>query len=209
MPFLVAPLIHKIGLYYTAIFLSSLLSFGQFLTCLGISFKSFHSALLGRFLLGMGESVVITQPSILSKFLDKSKLAQSFGFILCVCKMMRVFNDNIEPILFEHTESISLCFWFSFSVSLFAVGAAILLYKIESLTRKPSNEAENVKSNMTLQTLKTSIRLGRNFWLVLLATSGVYTAIYSFYINLSSFFQSNYRFSNIDAGHIIVSVKLL
>lgn len=136
MPFLVAPLIHKVGLYDTAIFLSSLLSFGQFLTCLAIYFKSFHSALVGRFLLGMGESVVITQPSILSKFIDKSKLAQSFGFILCVCKMIRVFNDNVEPILYEHTESISICFWFSFLFSLFAVGAAVLLSKIASSSKK-------------------------------------------------------------------------
>ena len=90
----------------------------------------FWGALAGRLLLGMGESVVITQPCLLAQWLPSERFASAFGLILCVCKLLRVVNDNLEPFLFVRTGSLAICFWFATGVALFAVACALVLARL-------------------------------------------------------------------------------
>ena len=130
MPFLVGPLIQRVGLAQAAVTLAGLVAVGQLLTSLAVQFGMFWGALAGRLLLGMGESVVITQPCLLAQWLPSERFASAFGLILCVCKLLRVVNDNLEPFLFVRTGSLAICFWFATGVALFAVACALVLARL-------------------------------------------------------------------------------
>lgn len=53
-----------------------------------------------------------------------------FGLLLFLVKLVRAANDNIAPIFFNVTQSLSAYFWVGFGMSLFSLANAYFLTNI-------------------------------------------------------------------------------
>jgi len=100
LPFISGILITKYGTRQMYNILSVLLITGQTIFALGCQYNSMYTMLIGRIVFGFGgESINITQQTMVIKWFYNNELALPLGVALSASRLGNVLNDVLSPLI--------------------------------------------------------------------------------------------------------------
>jgi len=179
-------------------------SIGQLLFTLGLQFQIYALLLYGRLVFGFSDCVTVFQQTILCYWFDAKSLPMVFGIMLFLLKSIRAINDNIAPIFFNTFQALSPYFWIGFVISLASLISIYYLIEIHELIFDPSmkQEVEEDPEQKGKRSWNIFKGLPLEYYQICFICFLGYASIYSFYPNMSSFFQLRFGFTNQQAGLI-------
>lgn len=112
MPFFGGYLVDRVGVRFSLLLYSSLITVGQIIFTLGLMTKSWPIIFLGRLVFGFGgESFTVANSALLSDWFKGRELAFAFGVNLAISKLGSVINNILSPILADRVDII-FALWF-------------------------------------------------------------------------------------------------
>lgn len=186
------------GVHTMLIIFSCLVTIGQLIFFLGVSFESFYLALAGRGIFGCGGEVLeLAQTIIVIKWFTGKELSMTFGLTSMFALLGSVANDNIEPTIAEHY-GLNTALFISFIVCAFSLLVTLIVIRIDKTL---------VLSNYASESSRFSLRYLRSldlvFFLLMANTICMGCSIYCFSYVASGFLQDRFGFSAVVAGSIM------
>ena len=186
------------GVHSVLLFFSILISFGQFLFYLGVSFKSFFLSLLGRGIFGCGGEVLeLAQTIILIKWFTGKELSMTFGLTSMFSLLGSVANDNLEPLISEHF-GLGTALFVSLVLCLGSLLGTMFVINIdksrELLTHAPIGSGFRLRDLWGLDSV---------FLLLMANVVCMGSSIYCFSYIASGFLQDRFGYSAIEAGSLM------
>lgn len=83
------------------IFFSTSCAVGQGLMVIGLINKSHTLCLIGRFFVGLSDTMTILQRIILCIWFQPNMLPMALGIMLFLTKVVRAINDNLASIIYN------------------------------------------------------------------------------------------------------------
>ena len=197
-PILGGLLVDSFGVRTVLFICSIFIILGQTLFMLGVIYKSFTTALIGRFIFGCGgENLDLAQSIIVLRWFSGKELSMAFGLNSMTSLIGSVLNDNIEPIVVEafglgHGLMIGLIICvLSFICTILAL----------NLDKKRDNSIKDLQTE-TFQ-LKDLSKFNFMFALLLINTICMDCSIYCFSYIASGFLQDRFGYSAVEAGSLM------
>ena len=70
---------------------------------IGLQDQDHILCILGRFMIGLSDSLSIFQQSLMCMWFPASQLPFAFGIMICIMKIVRTANDNLASMFYEAT----------------------------------------------------------------------------------------------------------
>jgi len=116
-------------------------TFGQMLFAIGLNDKDHFLCLLGRFFIGISDSLWIFQQTLMCIWFPASELPFAFGIVLFMVKIVRTTNDNVASMFYEamagdleegevSAASLISYQWIGFAICIFSTLCSLLLTQI-------------------------------------------------------------------------------
>ena len=137
-PLILAVMMDKLALRPMLLTLSLLCAIGQMFFAIGLNDRDHWLCMLGRFLIGVSDSLSIFQQSLMCIWFTASQLPFAFGCLLFMQKIVRTSNDNVASMFYEATageledgqvsgSSLVMYSWIGFAVCVLSVLCSLLL----------------------------------------------------------------------------------
>lgn len=108
------------------------------LFAIGLTDKDHYLCVVGRFFIGLSDSLTIFQQSLMCVWFPASQLPFAFGLMLFQVKIVRTINDNVASMFYEATagnlaegevsvSSLVTYQYIGFAVCIFSTLCALLL----------------------------------------------------------------------------------
>ncbi|KAF4653315.1 hypothetical protein FOL47_010596 [Perkinsus chesapeaki] len=193
-----------IGIRLMLIILAVLLFIGQLLQCMGSYYFSMNLMLLGRVVYGLGgESMNVAQTTLLASWFRGHEIAFALGLNLSIARFGSVLNDVLSP-------PIELRYGVTgaFIGGLIGVTSAVILTLALCHFAKytdAADEREGEANESIMESLRSSLSLPVEFWLVCLSCLLAYAVILPFNNIAAAFFvEIWYPSMDKDRAHIRV-----
>jgi len=183
-------LIDYIGIRFSIILFSTLLTAGQAIFAIGCSAGNYPIAILGRFVFGLGgESLNVGQSTVVVNWFRGQELAMALGANVGVSRIGSVLNDFTEPQMYEATGSIDFGLWVGFGICVGALICGIVLVSLD----KRADILMGIKGKATLDPservkLSDVKYFDRLYWLITINCCVVYICVLTFNNIASGFF---------------------
>ena len=150
-PLVLAVMMDKLSLKPLLLTLSFTCAIGQMFYAIGLNDKDQMLCILGRFFIGISDSLSIFQQSLMCIWFTAGQLPFAFGCLLFMQKIVRTSNDNVASMFYEATageleegeisaNSLVMYAWIGFAVCVFSVLCSLLLGEIhESVIDSETN----------------------------------------------------------------------
>ena len=102
-PLILAVIMDRLSLRPLLLALSLSCAIGQMFFAIGLSDKDHMLCVLGRFLVGISDTLSIFQQSLMCIWFPASELPFAFGILLFMQKIVRTSNDNMASMFYEAT----------------------------------------------------------------------------------------------------------
>lgn len=186
------------GVRLGAIIFCSLCAAGMFVFALGVAVKSYWTALVGRFIFGLGgECLSVSQSTYTAKWFKGKELALAFGIGLSFSRVGSAVNLNVMPYLTKHW-SLPIAIWIGVFVCLISFFFALFLAFMDWQGTKYQNEHGTTPANQSSEE-KISLTDVKDFplsmWLLVFICVAFYIGVFVFVQNGSTFFQTKWGFS--------------
>lgn len=136
MPMFAGLFLDKVGLRIGFILFSSILTVGWLITTIGVSVKSFPLMLIGTLIFGTGESTVVAQHSILTRWFRD----QGFGFVmglnLSISKLGGGLCAFLSPKIVNQTGEIKSAYLMGFLVLMLSMTSNLLMVILDKKADK-------------------------------------------------------------------------
>jgi len=178
---------------------------------IGASAHIFNLILFGRLLEGAGYEVAIALIDVFVCVWCPKRLAFSMAIRHCFCQAGFLLPSMALPILYNLKQSVQLCFWVSTVILTVCFGMVCLLIMMDSMLEKlyemenPDQEnSVSSKGNLLIDTMKNSLFLPTNVWIIILIGSILNGLNQSFTVFLSACVQRLFYYTNQEGGVVIV-----
>lgn len=190
------------GVRLGALIFCGLVLLGHCVFSLGVQFKSFPLAVIGRFIFGLGgESLTVAQNTYTIRWFDGDRLALAFGIVVAFSRVGTAVNFGVSPVLADEDNGVPLTVWFGagmcFLSFLFCCFAAYLdkwgetqveIQRQEHLASVSAEERDYIaRLDAVNEPVNDDISFRRikdipfNAWLLYLVCMFFYMAILNFY----------------------------
>ena len=140
-------LVDAIGVRIGIFIFSLLITLGQAIFAFGVSIESYPLALIGRGVFGLGgESQNVAQSSIVSSWFAGKDISMALGMNVSIARLGSVFNDILEPFLYDETGSVVFGLWVGGLLCIASLIAGIFLGMID----KKRDQKLGIKEKKTL-----------------------------------------------------------
>ena len=140
-PLILAFAMDKLTLRPLLLSLSLCCAIGQMFFAIGLADKDHILCVLGRFLIGISDTLSIFQQSLMCVWFPASQLPLAFGLLLFMQKMVRTTNDNVASMFYEATagdledgeisvNSLVMYQWIGFTVCVLSTLCSLLLAEL-------------------------------------------------------------------------------
>jgi hypothetical protein len=134
---------------------------------------------------------------------ESSTLPFVFGILLFLVKMVRAINDNVAPMFYNATHSITSYFFLGLIVTIASLWCAHYLSDLhESIIERAQEkerkfESDNQqKSDKRVKIFDQFKNLPYDYYYISVIYLFGFSAIHAFYPNMSYFFQVRFGFNN-------------
>ncbi|TMW56666.1 hypothetical protein Poli38472_006676 [Pythium oligandrum] len=184
LPFFGGVLVDRFGARVMLVVFSVAILVGQVVFAAGCSFSSFNAMLFGRVLFGFGgESLGVAQGTLVAAWFKNSELALALGINLSVARLGSVINNEVSPVVAEHT-SVSSALWFGVFMCVVSFAAVLFLIPIDKRASRTEPREQNTNADADADAQGISFRDFRRFrpafWLLALSCLVVYGCVIPF-----------------------------
>eukprot|EP00397_Hematodinium_sp_SG-2012_P021976 GEMP01022737.1.p1 GENE.GEMP01022737.1~~GEMP01022737.1.p1 ORF type:complete len:448 (+),score=72.65 GEMP01022737.1:172-1515(+) len=208
MPNIVLPLVFgffmdRTGIRLSIILLSTFVLCGALLVAFGMHMESFGWMLFGRFVLGFGgESLQVAQAALLYQMFRGEEVALALGANLSIARAGSVLNDVLSPYLGDRFGLLTAMWFGAFMVSL-SFCANILSVSFDK-TESPAQHGTEESSSLI-----PSFHFSKQFWILAVYTTCIYSAILPFNNIAVEFFVDVRGESHQAAGNALAVLFLI
>jgi len=201
LPFFGGVFIDRIGARSGFVLFSFLLVIGQTLFAIGGAKQEYWLMILGRLVFGFGgESLSVTQSTLISEWFRGKELAFAMGLNISVSRLGSVMNNGVLPALYDSTNSLAVPFFVGAGICLISWFCTVGMFFLDRHADRTdlAMNIEKVKQDpVRCRDIKT-FKLA--FWLLTVNCLFVYMAVFPFNNIANNFFQENYHFSKSTAA---------
>lgn len=213
LPLLGGFLIDRLGIRFGIILFSFLIIVGQFLVMLGGILTSYWILILGRVIFGLGgESLGVTQSTLVAKWFGDKELAFALGLNIAVSRLGSTVNTAITPRIFDATNGYFVPFLVGLIICCFSFCAGLMLCwmdheadRREGKLKGGANEADET-DQIKLEDLKN---FNWTFWLLGINCMLIYGAFFSFTGNANDLLNKMFDVPNNTAGLYLMIIYLI
>ena len=165
LPLLAGTWMESYGLRKSLIVLSVLVCLGQAFFAQGITQRSFHLTLIGRFLFGLGgECLAVAQARLVTEWFVGRELALALGMNLSVARVGTIVNNISSAWIYERW-GIRTAVWVGFAMCVVSMLCSLCTIILTSCARDTLKQRH---TNHPEDFLSKSSMIRRPFWLLLL-----------------------------------------
>lgn len=205
-------LIDRLGIRVGVVIFSFLLIIGQFFVMLGGIMTKYWLLILGRVIFGLGgESLSVTQSTLVAKWFADRDLAFALGLNIAISRLGSTVNTALTPQFYDATDGYFLPFFVGLILCClsFIAGLGLCWMDRESDRREGKlkgganepDESEQIK----LSDLKN---FNLTFWLLAVNCMLIYGAFFSFTGNANDLLHKMFGVSNSSAGLYLMIIYL-
>ena len=206
-------LIDRMGIRIGVILFSFLLIIGQFFFMLGGIMKSYGLLILGRVIFGLGgESLSVTQSTLVAKWFGDKELAFALGLNIAVSRLGSTVNTALTPRLYDGSGGFFLPLFVGLILCCvsFVSGLGLCWMDREADRREGklkggANEPDE-SDQIKFSDLKN---FNSTFWLLTLNCMLIYGAFFSFTGNANDLLNAMFGVSNNTAGLYLMIIYLI
>lgn len=182
---------------------------GQGIFALSITLRNYPMAIVGRALFGIGaESLELAQTIILVNWFTGRELSMSIGLGNSISFLGLMMNQNLQPIIAEHT-SVSFAIWVGFFLCTIFFFTSIFVVKLDK--KKDNLLYDNGKTEQTgtkNEKFKFSDikKLTTIYWLIIFNYLSTASVVYCFSNITSGYFQIRFGYDFVKSGNIMSAV---
>jgi len=169
--------------------------------CLGIEFKLYYLALVGRFVFGLGgESLTVAQNTYTARWFTGRQLALAFGLVLSFSRIGSSVNFVVTPYLTDL--GVPTAIWFGGATCVFSFMACVILAVLDYGGRSLVKEVKNDE----MISWKHILRFPLAAWLIFLITVAFYIGILTFYAVASDIMQNTGKHFPAKTATLFISI---
>jgi len=170
--------------------------------CLGIQFKLYYLALVGRFVFGLGgESLTVAQNTYTARWFDGKQLALAFGLVLSFSRIGSSVNFAVTPFLTR--VGVPVAIWFGGATCVFSFGACAILASLDWYGRK---KVIKVQADEEVVSWRHILRFPVSSWIIYGICVFFYIGVLTFYTVASDIMQHTGRRFSEDTATLFISI---
>lgn len=190
------------GVRWGSIIFCGFILLGEMMFCLGIQFKLYYLALVGRFVFGLGgESLTVAQNTYTARWFDGKQLALAFGLVLSFSRIGSAVNFAVTPFLTRI--GVPVAIWFGGATCVFSFVACVWL---ASLDWYGKGKVKKVQASDEAISFKHILRFPLSTWIIYGVCVFFYIGILTFYTVASDIMQHTGRKYSEDTATLFTSI---
>lgn len=175
---------------------------GEVMFCLGIQFKLYYLALVGRFVFGLGgESLTVAQNTYTARWFDGKQLALAFGLVLSFSRIGSSVNFAVTPFLTKI--GVPVAIWFGGATCIFSFGACIILASLDWFGR---HKVKKVQASDEAISWRHILNFPLSTWIIYGICVFFYIGVLTFYTVASDIMQHTGRKFSEDTATLFISI---
>eukprot|EP01087_Luapelamoeba_hula_P018051 TRINITY_DN575_c0_g1_i1.p1 TRINITY_DN575_c0_g1~~TRINITY_DN575_c0_g1_i1.p1 ORF type:complete len:479 (-),score=42.01 TRINITY_DN575_c0_g1_i1:55-1491(-) len=172
------------GVRWGSILFCGFILLGELMFSVGVQFKLYYLALVGRFVFGLGgESLTVAQNTYTARWFNGKQLALAFGLVLSFSRIGSSVNFAVTPFL--AAISVPTAIWFGACTCVFSFGACVCLALLDWHGRKRVKEVSTDEDI----SFKHILRFPLATWIVYGICVFFYIGVLTFYTVASDIMQ--------------------
>jgi len=176
---------------------------GEIMFCLGIQFKLYYLALVGRFVFGLGgESLTVAQNTYTARWFEGKQLALAFGLVLSFSRIGSSVNFVVTPMLTDM--GVPAAIWFGGGTCIFSFIACLALAGLDWNGRNLSC-VKQVQSEEPVS-FKHVLRFPLSAWIIFLICVFFYIGVLTFYTVASDIMQHTGQEFSPNTASLFISI---
>jgi MFS family permease len=175
---------------------------GEMMFCLGIQFKIYYLALVGRFVFGLGgESLTVAQNTYTARWFDGKQLALAFGLVLSFSRIGSSVNFAVTPYLTRL--GVPVAIWFGGATCVFSFAACVVLASLDWYGKA---KVKKVQASEETISFRHILRFPFSTWIIYGICVFFYIGVLTFYTVASDIMQhTGHQFSE-DTATLFISI---
>ena len=152
--------------------------------------------MIGRFVFGLGgESMTVSQSTIVSSWFQGKELSFAFGINLSVARIGSSINGPVET-YFADNNSVGFALLIGFFICVFSLGMAFLLVIIDSWAAKKDDIKLEITEDEKFKISDLKKFNGLPFWLVTISCSLIYAVIFPYVQYSADMLEDRFGYGN-------------
>lgn len=202
LPFLAGFIIDRIGSRIGCLLFAFFLIIGQFFVFMGGIFSNFPVMILGRVIFGFGgETLCVTQNTILAKWFGQKELAFALAMDIAVARIGGTLNSVLTPYFYSMTQGLFLPLFVGLILCIASFGCGFGVYYMDKNADKVEGVLNEKKEKINLKDIKD---FSFCYWMLVVNCMMIYGAFMTFCGNGNDILMKLFGMTSNNAGILLM-----